>query len=48
MNDKENKIILVQTPLFFSDIENLKTKTGKDSYKDALAEAVFYYLENKR
>ncbi len=39
------KIIHAQTVLMEDDIEALKTRTGENSIKDALAKAVGHYLE---
>ncbi len=38
------KLLIVQTRISIEKIERLKIKTGKDTIKDALSEAVYHYL----
>jgi len=38
------KLLIVQTRISIEKIEKLKIKTGKDTIKEALSEAVYHYL----
>jgi hypothetical protein len=38
------KLLIVQTRISREKIEQLKIKTGKETIKDALSEAVYHYL----
>ena len=40
-----NKIILAQTHISKEQLKKLKEKTGETSNKEALAKAVYHYLE---
>jgi hypothetical protein len=43
--ESKPKIVYAGTILYKNDLDSLKQKTGKTSNKDAIAEAVRYYLE---
>ncbi len=38
------KLLIVQTKISADKLEELKLKTGKDTIKEALSEAVYHYL----
>ncbi len=38
------KLLIVQTKISAEKLEMLKVKTGKNTVKDALSEAVYHYL----
>ena len=38
------KLKIVQVPLPLEIVEELKVKSGKDTIKDALSEAVYHYI----